>query len=123
MQDFQNLAVWQCARRMARATYELTAGLPPGEQFGLQAQMRRAAISVCSNIAEGRGRRGDRGFRRFLGLAMGSACELGCELILAVDLNLVDEGRQATVLRQLVDVKRMLSGLMNRLSGRTKSVG
>ena len=121
MQDFQNLAVWQAARRLTKAIYEMTASLPEGEQFGLQSQMRRASISVCSNIAEGCGRRGDPEFRRFLAVAMGSACELECELILAVDLGLVDAGHQASALRHLVDVKRMLSGLMNRLSSRARA--
>ena len=88
MQDFHNLAVWQGARRLTRTIYELTAHLPTKEQFGLQSQMHRASISVCSNIAEGCGRRGDPEFRRFLAVALGSACELECELILSADLKL-----------------------------------
>ena len=77
MQDFKNLNVWQSARRLTKAICQLTSKFPEGEEFGLKAQMRRATVSICSNIAEGRGRRGDREFRRFLDVAMGSACELG----------------------------------------------
>jgi four helix bundle protein len=65
MQDFKNLTVWQAARRFTRSLYQLTADFPASEKFGLKAQMRRASISICSNIAEGCGRRGDREFRRF----------------------------------------------------------
>lgn len=81
MQDFKNLEVWQAARRLTKAIYQLSADFPDSETFGLRAQMRRASISICSNIAEGCGRRGDPEFRRFLDVAMGSACELECELI------------------------------------------
>ena len=62
MQDFKNLAVWQAARRLTKSVYHLTTGFPHNEEFGLKAQMRRASISICSNIAEGGGRRGDREF-------------------------------------------------------------
>jgi four helix bundle protein len=93
--------------------------MPPSETFGLRSQMRRASVSICSNIAEGCGRRGDREFRRHLVVAMGSACELECELILAVDLALIDEEKQSIVRHQVVGVKRMLSGLMKCLSDGT----
>jgi four helix bundle protein len=56
MQDFKNLTVWQAARRFTRSLYQLTADFPASEEFGLKAQMRRASISICSNIAEGCGR-------------------------------------------------------------------
>jgi hypothetical protein len=70
MQDFRNLSVWQRARRLTKSVYEMTADFPGGEEFGLKSQMRRATVSICSNIAEGCGRRGDREFRRFLDVAM-----------------------------------------------------
>ena len=73
MQDFRNLAVWQHARRLTKSIYDLTLDFPQSEEFGLKAQMRRAAVSICSNIAEGCGRRGDTEFRSFLDIAMGRA--------------------------------------------------
>ena len=115
MQDFKNLTVWQTSRRLTRSVYGLTTSLPPSEEFGLKAQMRRASISICSNIAEGCGRRGDREFRRFLDVAMGSACELECELIIAFDLALIAEPTLAATLAPLIEIKRMLSGLIGRL--------
>ncbi len=57
MQDFRNLTVWQAARRLTKSIYALTATFPAGEEFGLKAQMRRASVSICSNIAEGCGSR------------------------------------------------------------------
>ena len=116
MQDFKNLTVWHAARWLAKSIYQLTALLPESERFGLSSQMRRASISICSNIAEGCGRRGDREFRRFLNVAMGSACELESELILCLDLSLIAAAPQQEGLRGLTETKRMICGLINRLS-------
>ena len=116
MQDFKNLTVWHAARRLAKSIYQLTALLPESERFGLSSQMRRASISICSNIAEGCGRRGDREFRRFLNLAMGSASELESELILCLDLSLIAAAPQQKGLRGLTETKRMICGLISRLS-------
>jgi four helix bundle protein len=63
MQDFRNLSVWQRARRLTKSVYEMTADFPGSEEFGLKSQMRRATVSIRSNIAEGCGRRGDRARR------------------------------------------------------------
>ena len=86
MQDFRKLDVWQQARLLAVSVYEATSQFPTSEEFALKSQLRRASISICANIAEGRGRPGDADFRRFLGVAMGSASELECELLIATDL-------------------------------------
>jgi four helix bundle protein len=116
VQDFRNLTVWQAARRLTKTIYQMTALFPESERFGLSSQMRRASISICSNIAEGCGRGGDREFRHFLCLAMGSACELESELILCVDLSLLAAAPQQMGMSALIEVKRMLGGLINRLS-------
>lgn len=115
MQDFRNLSVWQMARTLTKSIYEMTTDYPESEVFGLRSQMRRASVSICSNIAEGCGRRGDREFRRFLDIAMGSACELECETILSFDLAFITEAAQEQILDVLIQVKRMLGGLMARL--------
>jgi four helix bundle protein len=115
MQDFRNLSVWQRARRLTKAVYELTVDFPGSEEFGLKSQMRRATVSICSNIAEGCGRRGDREFRRFLDVAMGSACELECETILSFDLAFITEAAQEQILDAVIHIKRMLGGLLSRL--------
>jgi four helix bundle protein len=115
MQDFRNLAVWQMARRLTKTIYGFTTDFPVTEEFGLKAQMRKASVSICANIAEGCGRRGDREFRRFLDVAMGSACELECETILSFDLAFVTEAVQEQILDVLIQIKRMLSGLISSL--------
>jgi four helix bundle protein len=70
MQDFKNLTVWQMARQLTKSIYKLTMDFPGSEEFGLKSQMRRASVSICTNIAEGCGRRGDRELRRFVDVAM-----------------------------------------------------
>jgi four helix bundle protein len=117
MQDFKNLNVWQMARQLTKSIYTLTMDFPGSEEFGLKSQMRRASVSICTNIAEGCGRRGDREFRRFVDVAMGSACELECETILSFDLAFITEAMQEEILEKLIQIKRMLSSLANRLLG------
>ena len=111
MQDFRNLDVWQRAQHLNKTIYQMTTDFPESEAFGLRSQMRRASVSICSNIAEGCGRRGDREFRRFLDIAMGSTCELECETILSFDLVFITEAVQKRVLAVLIEIKRMLGGL------------
>jgi four helix bundle protein len=108
MQDFRNLEVWQRARKLNRTIYQLTAGFPASETFGLRSQIRRASVSICANIAEGCGRRGDTEFRRFLDVSMGSACELECEILLSHDLGFITAASQSRILPPLVEIKRML---------------
>jgi four helix bundle protein len=115
MQDFRNLDVWQRARNLNKTIYQMTADFPESEAFGLRSQMRRASVSICSNIAEGCGHRGDREFRRFLDVAMGSACELECETILSFDLVFIPDATLQRVLAILIEIKRMLGGLISRL--------
>ena len=115
MQDFKNLTVWQAARRMTIRTDKLTTDFPHAEEFGLNAQMRRTSVSICTNIAEGSGRRGDREFRRFLDIAMGSAFELECELILSHDLAFISEMTKDRTLAAVSEIRRMLLGLIGCL--------
>jgi four helix bundle protein len=116
MQDFKKLIVWQAARRLNRSVYEITSSFPSSEEFGLKAQMRRTAVSICANIAEGAGRRGDREFRRFLDVANASSCELECVLILSWDLGLVTETTLNTTSAHVAEIRRMLSGLLSKLA-------
>jgi four helix bundle protein len=115
MQDFKNLMVWQAARRLTRSVYELTVSFPQSEEFGLKAQMRRACVSICANIAEGSGRDGDREFRRFLYVSMGSTSELECEVILSFDLAFITEQVMNGTLAALSEIRRMLIGLISQL--------
>jgi four helix bundle protein len=115
MQDTKNLMVAGCARKMAVSIYRLTDSFPPGERFGLSLQMRRAAVSVGSNIAEGCGRRSNRELLHYLFIAMGSASELQYQCELAADLQFGAAEERAQSLREIERVKAMLSRLIMAL--------
>ncbi len=116
MGDFKRLEVWRLAHVLALDTYRVTRAFPPEERFGLQAQIRRAAASIGSNIAEGAGRMGDREMVRFLLIARGSAAELEYQLLLARELGLIDPDTHAGLRADAQRVNRMLLGLIRRLS-------
>jgi four helix bundle protein len=116
MQDFRNLEVWQRARKLNRTIYQLTAGVPAGETLGLRSQMRKASVSICAKIAEGCGRRGETEFRRFLDVSMGSAGDLECEIFLSGDLGFITEAVQPRILSPLIEIERMLAGLIASLA-------
>ena len=116
MQDFRKLSVWQKAHRLAIDSHALFAVLSKPGHFHIRDQLVRAADSVAANIAEGCGRTGDKEFRRFVRLALGSATELEYHLILVRDLGLLPEAEYVRLSRMAAEIKRMLSGLAARLS-------
>jgi four helix bundle protein len=115
MQDFRNLDVWHKSHEVALAIYQLTRKFPREELYGLTSQMRRCSVSITANIAEGCGRRGDPELVRFLQIAMGSASELECELLLAHDLGFVTDADYKPLERGVPRLKRMLAALLNSL--------
>jgi len=115
MRDYTKLGVWQKAHELVLATYRATATFPGHEAFGLTSQMRRAAASIPTNIAEGCGRDGDAELARFLRIALGSASELEYQCRLGRDLGYLDTKEYEIATVAVVEVKRMLSGLLNRL--------
>ena len=116
MQDYRNLRVWQKAHELALATYSISACLQKPEAWPLRDQALRAAISIPSNIAEGAGRGTDPDFRRFLWHSLGSCNELEYDLLLARDLRFLSSEQHAPLRQQLEDVRRMLTGLVQRLT-------
>ena len=118
MQNPGNLRVTTCARELVAELYTATTRFPVSEQFGLTAQMRRAAVSIGSNIAEGCGTSGERELIHFLHVALGSASELEFQLLLSVDLALLSESTAAPLLSRTSDLKRMLAGLIKSLRKR-----
>ena len=116
MQDFRKLAVWQKAHKLVLAVYRATAAFPRDELYGLTSQLRRAAVPIPANLAEGRCRHTDRDFRRFVGIALGSASEVEYHLLLSHDLGYIDEARYQEFAKQVEEIKRMLSALYERLS-------
>lgn len=115
MQDFRRLNVWQAARRLAGAVYRVTHAFPREELFGMTSQMRRCAVSIGSNIAEGCGRFGHREFRRFLSIAAGSASELEHQLLLAQDLDLISTSESQRLIDDVQSIRRMLVALHSRV--------
>jgi four helix bundle protein len=113
--SFKDLIVWQKAVELSSLTYRLTASFPPSEQFGLTSQMRRASVSIASNIAEGNGRctRGE--YVEFLGHARGSNCELQTQLIIATTLGFCSGEQQEPLEGLSADISRMLIALINKM--------
>lgn len=114
MHNFKKLTIWQKARALSIETYKATKSFPETEIFGLTNQMRRAAISIISNIAEGCGRITDKQFKQFLTYASGSASELEAQLIIAQDLKLLPEDVFKILLFKLNEIQKMLRALINK---------
>jgi four helix bundle protein len=121
MQDFRNLCVWRKAHKLALDSYSVSARLENARAFFLRDQLVRAALSVPANLAEGCGRTGDREFRRFVRMALGSASELEYHLLFARDLGLLPKSAYEELIAATIEVKRMLTGLAGRLGARTKA--
>jgi len=118
--SYRELVVWQKAMTLARQAYALTRGLPKSEAYGLLTQIRRAAVSVPSNIAEGHGRLTDSQFRHFLGNARGSLYEMQTQVELACGLGYLDERSVHELMVQGGEVARLINGLVSALA-RNKS--
>jgi four helix bundle protein len=109
VKDFKELRVWQKAHALGLEIYQATRSFPRDEIYGLTSQIRRAAVSVGANIAEGCGRRSDGEFARFLQIARGSASELEYHLLFARDLKLLTHDAHQNLEKKLVEVQRMLT--------------
>ncbi|MGK2905861.1 MAG: four helix bundle protein [Desulfuromonadales bacterium] len=107
----RKLDVWQKSMQLTKDIYEITADYPKSESYGLSSQMRRAAISISSNIAEGAGRKGHKEFLQFISIAQGSASELDTQIELSKMVGYLDQERSADLLINLTNVTKMLYGL------------
>ena len=117
---YKDLIVWQRARVLAEEVYRVSEVFPKKEVYGLTSQIRRAAVSVVSNIAEGQGRLTRGEFLQFLGHSRGSLFELETQLTIAADLNYFRQEKLASLEEKTSEVKRLLNGLIDSL--RTKDV-
>ena len=119
IQSFRDLHVWQKAMALAKSVYCVVKYLPREETYGLSDQMRRAAVSIPSNIAEGQARQTKKEFLQFLWIARGSSAELETQLQLAIDLGYLDgvpEEQMKTLFQLSDEVSRMLYTLIARLT-------
>jgi four helix bundle protein len=121
-QNFKDLLVWQKGMDIAKMTYELTFSFPKEERFGLVSQMRRAAVSIPSNIAEGQARHTTGEFVQFVSHAEGSLAELETQLRLAVELKFLSHEGSASLFHSLDEERKMLNALRRALTTRHSSL-
>jgi four helix bundle protein len=113
--SFRDLRVWQQAIDLTVAVYKATEAFPKHEVYGLSQQMRRAAVSIASNIAEGKGHRSDEEFRHFLFHARGSLLELETQVVIATKLEYLSSDRSQELPLLATQVARSLTGLINSI--------
>lgn len=115
IKSYKDLVVWQKSMLLTEKIYELSSLFPVEEKFGLASQMRRSAVSIPSNIAEGRGRSTRKDFAQFLHIALGSASELETQVELARRLSLAKKGEYTVIVSLLIEVKKMLASMLSSL--------
>jgi four helix bundle protein len=116
MRDFRDLKVWHKAHQFALRVYQVTHTFPDAERFGLVSQLRRSAVSVPSNIAEGCGRSGDRELSHFLSQAAGSASEADYQLLLSRDLGYLSQTDHDELVAKVTEIGKMLNAFMQKLT-------
>jgi len=114
MRDFRKLKVWEKGHKLALDIYGVTKGFPREERYGLTDQIRRAASSVPTNIAEGCGRGGDGELSRFLTIAAGSASEVEYQLLLSSDLGYLKRDEYRKLEKDVNEIKKMLGALIRK---------
>jgi four helix bundle protein len=119
--SYKDLDVWQQSRVLVKTIYELTKKFPKEEQFGLTSQIRRAAISVPSNIAEGCGRNHTKDSIQFFFVARGSIYELETQLLLSEDLGFVTKEDAEQSLNQVIRCKKLINGFINYFQKQTNN--
>jgi four helix bundle protein len=116
--SYKDLVVWQKGIALAKLVYGLTRSFPSEEKFGIVAQMRRAAVSVPSNVAEGQARRTTGELIQFISHAEGSIAELDAQLILSIELKFCSNAAADTAFALIDEIRRMLNVLRRKLSAR-----
>jgi four helix bundle protein len=113
VQSYRDLVAWNKAMELVTEIYRVTYRFPKEELFGLMSQLRRAAVSIPSNIAEGKGRLSKGEFRQFLGNARGSLAELETQILIAQNLDYLDEAETNRLLAMVEEVGKVLNGLLS----------
>lgn len=120
MRPHEKLEVWKKSVSFVTEVYKTTENFPADERFGLTSQIRRAAVSVPSNIAEGAARNSNKEFLYFLSNAQGSVSELATEILIALNLGMIDNAVFAELDKKLAEVGRMITGLRNHIRSNLK---
>ena len=115
LKNYKELQVWQKSYDLCLKLYGLTSKFPNDEKYGLTSQMKRSAVSIPSNIAEGYGRKTTADYIRMLYIAYGSVCELETQVLLAGDLGYIEQSPLDALKSDIAEVERMLKALINSL--------
>jgi four helix bundle protein len=118
--SYRDLEVWQKSMVLAKGVYQVTSSFPTDEKFGLTNQMRRAAVSIPSNLAEGHARSGTQEFKHFISIAIGSVAELETQILLSVELGYLNRDPENDLLVKLDTIGKMLRGLHKSLNKKEK---
>jgi len=116
MNNYKDLSVWKKSMTLVEGIYKLTDSFPDNEKFGLVSQLRRAAVSIPSNIAEGAGRNSNKEFKHFLTISVGSLFEVETQIQIAFRLKFVNEKISENLLKQTSEIQRMMFGLIKSLN-------
>ncbi|HEY5824999.1 MAG TPA: four helix bundle protein [Cyclobacteriaceae bacterium] len=116
MNNYKELKIWQKSVDLAVSIYDVTKNFPREELYGLTSQLRRCAVSIPSNIAEGAGRNTKKDFNNFLGISNGSSCELETQLIIAQRINFIDINTMESVQQEIVEIQKMNWSLKKSLN-------
>ncbi len=114
--SYRDLDVWKLSLDLVKEVYKLTSKFPASENFGLTNQIRRAAVSIPSNIAEGQGRNSPKEFRQFLAVAQGSVAELETQLIISQKIDYISQEELHSFLNPLDRIRKMIKSLANRVN-------
>lgn len=116
VKDFRDLGVWKLGKEIVVDVYQATTGFPKEEMFGLVGQMRRAVVSIPSNIAEGFNRQHNKEYRQFLYIALGSCAELETQLEVSCDLGFLNKEAGFPLLEKIKHESRMLQNLIKKIN-------
>ena len=118
LKNYKELNVWQKSYELCLMIYRITAEFPTEERYGLTSQIRRSAVSIPSNIAEGYGRKTTTDYIRMLYISYGSFCELETQILLTGDLGFIENGELETVKKSIAEIERMLKALIKSLENK-----
>ena len=115
MHQIENLKIWKKSIQLTKAIYILVSELPLDEKYGLVSQIKRSAVSIPSNIAEGAGRNSSKEFKHFMSIANGSSYELQTQLILIIELNLISKDKVQSLIDLCIEIQKMNYSFQQKL--------
>lgn len=113
--NFKNLNIWKLSIELADEIYPITESFPKNEEFGLKSQIRRCAVSIASNIAEGSSRTSQKDFNRFLEISLGSLYELQTQIIISSRRDYIEQSKFELIENKITELQRMISGFQKTL--------